>query len=355
MSKSDFGKVKLTTYESQFQYPLAAGLLLLAIEGFLLAAKPSRRIRRTAPALIPLLATIVLLTSCRNRTIEQNNPLLGAANTLFATADSLNPDHQPYNLPERADSLYHQALRIYQTIPDSLPKFAHQALFNQIAANYRIGNYDSIPRLTDSLLQFDNGKTFTANTHYNTGNSHLANGQYLMELANYEANDSLKQLAYNEYQKAIECYKNCLRLHPSDMDAKYNLMYAKKLLPKGGGGQGQGQGQSGQDQQNQQQNQQQGGSGQDQQQQRKEEQQQMNQSGDQEQKKDPQQGEGQGDQQEKKDQQEKEGSQPQPKKTEDQKALERQLNALKQNEKDIQKEREKMMVPVPRQSMEKDW
>ena len=171
-----------------------------------------------------------------------------------------------------------------------------------------------------------------------------------MELANYEANDSLKQLAYNEYRKAIECYKNCLRLHPSDMDAKYNLMYAKKLLPEGGGGQGQGQGQSGQDQQNQQQ----GGSGQDQQQQRKEEQQQMNQSGDQEQKKD-QQGEGQGDQQEKKDRQEKEGSQPQPKKTEDQKALERQLNALKQNEKDIQKEREKMMVPVPRQSMEKDW
>lgn len=81
----------------------------------------------------------------------------------------------------------------------------------------------------------------------------------------------------------------------------------------------------------------------------------MNQSGNQEQKKDQQQGEGQGDQQKKKDQQDKEGSQPQPKKTEDQKALERQLNALKQNEKDIQKEREKMTVPVPKQSMEKDW
>lgn len=370
MAKSDFGKVKLITYESQFQYPLAAGLLLLVVEGFLLAVKPSRRIRRTAPALLLLLATTLLMTSCRNRTTEQNNPLLAAANTLFATADSLNPDHQPYNLPERADSLYHQALRIYQTLPDSLPQFAHQALFNQIAANYRIGNYDSIPRLTDSLLLFDNGKTFTANTHYNTGNSHLANGQYLMELATYEANDSLKQLAYSEYQKAIECYKNCLRLHPTDMDAKYNLMYAKKLLPEGGGGQGQGQqGQSGQDQQNQQQggqgenqqnkdqqNQQGGGNGQDQQQQRKEEQQQMNQSGNQEQKKDQQQGEGQGDQQDKKEQQDKKGAQPQqPKKTEDQKALERQLNALKQNEKDIQKEREKMIMPVPRQSMDKDW
>ena len=82
----------------------------------------------------------------------------------------------------------------------------------------------------------------------------------------------------------------------------------------------------------------------------------MNQSGNQEQKKDQQQGEGQGDQQDKKEQQDKEGAQPQqPKKTEDQKALERQLNALKQNEKDIQKEREKMIMPVPRQSMDKDW
>lgn len=367
MAKSDFGKVKLTTYESQFQYPLAAGLLLLTVDGFLLAAKPTRRRRRTAPLL--LLVATLLLTSCRHRTIEQTNPLLGSANTMFATADSLNPDHQPYDLPEQADSLYHQALRIYQTIPDTLPQFADKALFNQIAANYRIGNYDSIPRLTDSLLQFNTGKTFNADIHYNTGNSHLANGQYLMKLAEYESNDSLKQLAYSEYQRAIESYKNCLRLHPSDMDAKYNLMYAKKLLPKGSGGQGQGQGQNQQDQkqdqqqqqngqgqdQQQQQNQQGGGNGQDQQQQRKEESQQMNQSGNQEQKKDQQQGESQGDQQEKKDQQNKEGSQPQPKKTEDQKAQERQLNALKQNEKDIQKEREKMLVPVPRQSMEKDW
>ena len=350
MAKSDFGKVKLTTYESQFQYPLAAGLLLLAVDGFLLTAKPTRRRRRTAP-LILLVATL-LLTSCRHRIIEQTNPLLGSANTMFATADSLNPDHQPYDLPEQADSLYHQALRIYQTIPDTFPKFADKALFNQIAANYRIGNYDSIPRLTDSLLLFDNGKTFTANTHYNTGNSHLANGQYLMQLAQYEGNDSLKQVAYNEYQKAIESYKNCLRLHPSDMDAKYNLLYAKKLLPEGGGGQGQGQGQQGQDQQ--QQNQQGGGNGQDQQQQRKEEQQQMNQSGNQEgkenEKKDGNDGQQQ-DQQGKQDQ----ANAPQPKKTEDQKAQERQLNALKQNEKDIQKEREKMLVPVPRQSMEKDW
>lgn len=365
MAKSDFGKVKLTTYESQFQYPLAAGLLLLVVEGFLLAAKPARR--RTAPLL--LLVTTLLLTSCRHRTIEQNNPLLASANTQFATADSLNPDHLPYDLPERADSLYHQALHTYQIIPDSLPQFTSQALFNQIAANYRIGNYDSIPRLTDSLLQLNNSKTFTANTHYNTGNSHLANGQYLMQLAQYEANDSLQQVAYSEYQKAIESYKNCLRLNPSDMDAKYNLMYAKKLLPKGGGGQGQNQqNQQGQDQQqqngqgqNQQQQQnQQGNSGQDQQQQRKEETQQMKQQGGQGDKNDKKEQKDQGASQQgdKKDEQKKEGSAAQQEnkpKTEDQKALDRQLNALKQHEKDLQKEREKIIVPVPRQNMEKDW
>ncbi len=370
MAKSDFGKVKITTYESRYQYPLAAGLILLVVEGFLLAAKPAHRARRAIPLL--LLVATLFLTGCRHRMIEQDNPMFGSANTQFTIADSLNPNHLPYDLPERADSLYHQALRTYQTIPDSLPQYTNRALFNQIAANYRIGNYDSIPRLNDSLQGFDNQKNFTANAHYNTGNSHLANGQYLMQLAQYEANDSLRQVAYNEYQKAIESYKKCLRLHPSDMDAKYNLMYAKKLLPKGGGGQGQGQNQqdqkqdqqqqqNGQGQDQQQQQNQQGNSGQDQQQQRKEESQQMKQQSGQGEQKDKEEQKEQGDSQQgdKKDEQKKEdasGSQQENKpKTEDQKALERQLNALKQHEKDLQKERDRISVPVPRQNMEKDW
>ena len=389
MAKSDFGKVEITTYETMFQYPLAAGIILLVVEGFLLAANPTRRARNATSSLL-LIAIVLLISACHDRITEQPIPQLATANKYFSTADSLSPDHLPYDLPARADSLYHQALRIYKSLPDSL---TDKALFNQIDANYRIGNYDSIPQLTDSLLQFDNSKSFTANVHYNTGNTHLANGKYLTERAQFEANDTLMQQAYDEYNKAIECYKSCLRLNPSDMDAKYNLMYAKKLLPRNSSGGGQGQqnqssqkqqGQGGQDknQQNQQdgngqdqqkkQQNQQGSSGKDQQQQRKEEQQQMKQSGDkggkkkeddgqteqgnQQKKNEPQQGEGQSKQQEKKDLQNKAGAQPQqPEKTEDQKALERQLNALKQKEKDIQKAREKMLVPVQRQSMEKDW
>lgn len=379
MAKSDFGKVKITIYESQYLYPLTAGIILLVIEGFLLAAKPARRARRTIPLL--LLVATLFLNGCRPRTIEQDLPMFGSANTQFATADSLNPDHLPYDLPERADSLYHQALRTYQTIPDSLPQYTDKALFNQIAANYRIGNYDSIPQLNDFLLKIDNKKNLTADAYYNTGNSHLANGQYLKQLAQYESTDSLLQLAYKEYNKAIDCYKDCLRLNPSDMDAKYNLMYARKLLPKGGQGQGQGQNQQdqkqdqqqqqngqGQNQQQQQQQQngqgqdqqQQGNSGQDQQQQRKEETQQMKQQSGQGEQKDKKGQQEQGDtQQGDKDEQKKEnasGSHQETKqKTEDQKALERQLNALKQHEKDLQKERDRISVPVPRQNMEKDW
>lgn len=361
MAKSDFGKVKLTTYNSQFQYPLAIGIILLLVDCFLLTAKPRRK---KSAVILLLAATCLLLPGCiKNKNKQQQNPKLAAANTKFAHADSLARNCSPYDLPARADSLYHQALRTYQQLGKSHPKFRNQSLFNLIDANYRIGNFDTIPHLVDSLLHLDISKNLAANTNYNLGNSHLANGKYLLEMASFQENDSLKNLAYQEFHQAIEAYKECLRKEPSDMDAKYNLLYAKKLLPPGSGAGGGG-GQNGQSQQNGQQNQdgqkQQGnGNGQDQQQQRKEEQQQkgggQGDKKEDQQKQDQQNQQGQNDQNKKDQQQGQNGQQQKQHINEDQKAMERQLNALKQNEKDVQKEHERMMVPVRPQKMEKDW
>ncbi len=60
------------------------------------------------------------------------------------------------------------------------------------------------------------------------------------------------QFRQKKYKEALESYKQSLRLDPSDMEAKYNYAYTKKLLDdqqNGGGGQDQ---QQNQDQQNQQ-------------------------------------------------------------------------------------------------------
>lgn len=61
------------------------------------------------------------------------------------------------------------------------------------------------------------------------------------------------QFRQKKYKEALESYKQSLRLDPSDVEAKYNYAYTKKLLDdqqNGGGGQDQQQNQDRQDQQN---------------------------------------------------------------------------------------------------------
>ena len=69
------------------------------------------------------------------------------------------------------------------------------------------------------------------------------------------------QFKQKKYQEALESYKQSLRLNPSDMEAKYNYAYTKRLLDQnkdGGGGNDQNQDQNqdqNKDQQGQNQNQ----------------------------------------------------------------------------------------------------
>lgn len=63
------------------------------------------------------------------------------------------------------------------------------------------------------------------------------------------------QFKQQKYREALESYKNSLRLNPSDMEAKYNYAYTKRLLDdeqNNGGGGNDDQQQNQQDQQNQQ-------------------------------------------------------------------------------------------------------
>lgn len=85
------------------------------------------------------------------------------------------------------------------------------------------------------------------------------------------------QFKQQKYKEALESYKQSLRLNPSDLEAKYNYAYTKRLLDEQQNGGGGGDDEQNQDQK-QDQNQQQGGEDQQQEQQSDDRQDQSDQS-----------------------------------------------------------------------------
>ena len=224
------------------------------------------------------------------------------------------------------DQYYQKALVAYDSAVINEDVNRNAARFDQMDAHYRLRNYDTINYIIDTLLQTTPDKKLASQIYYNKGNTCLQK---------------------KEYQNAIEAYKDALRRNPSDFNAKYNLVYAQKMMDQhGAGGGGQGQGQN----QNQQQNQQNGGGG------GQDQQQQQNQQG---------QGNGQQEQQQKQQEQGNSGQNQQQQgsngQTEEQRAaMLRQLDALQQNEKGTQ---QKVLIrgdklnneKNSKQKQEKDW
>lgn len=179
--------------------------------------------------------------------------------------------------------------------------------FNLGDAIYKQGRFEEALeefKNTLPLAKDDNGK---ANIFYNIGNTFLKN---------------------KKLQESIAAYKEALKLNPNDMDSKYNLSFALKQM---------------QNQQNQQ-NQNNQDQNQDKQDQNKEDQQDQNQQENQDQNKEQQQEEQQNKQQ------------PQPKDPKEEISkdeAQRILDALKNNEAELQK---KMRQKKAKKSkVEKDW
>jgi tetratricopeptide (TPR) repeat protein len=81
--------------------------------------------------------------------------------------------------------------------------------FNLGGALYKQENYEDATTLYNNLTINDNKKISKSDSYYNLGNTLLKS---------------------QKYQESIEAYKNALRINPGDMDAKYNMEYAKKML-----------------------------------------------------------------------------------------------------------------------------
>lgn len=186
--------------------------------------------------------------------------------------------------------------------------------------------------LGNSLFrQQDEEKVKESFNHYNTTaqNAAKAGNKSLAAKAFYNAGDVM--MAAQQYDKAIDYFKQSLKNDPSDHEARYNLVLAQKLLQKN-------QDQNQDDQQDQQDQQQQ---------QQDQQQQQQNQDQQQEQNQDQQEQQNQEQQQQDQQQQQNQMSQEQ---------AEAILNANNRDEKETQqKVKEKQMQQVKRKQTGRDW
>lgn len=183
-----------------------------------------------------------------------------------------------------------KALEYYRQAETEIPE-SPELNYNLGGALHEEGKYEeAVDRFQRSLNTVDT--KLESASHYNLGNTYFR---------------------MQDFQKAIASYQEALNLNPDDMDAKFNLELARKMLKE----------QIKPQQQNQQKQQQQ--QQQDQKDQQNQQQNQENQDQQQQQ-----------DQQEQKQQQDQKSPQPDKQKMNKEDA-ERILNALKDDEKDIQK------------------
>lgn len=127
---------------------------------------------------------------------------------------------------KEADISYRKAL-----VKDSTSVAANYNLANTL---YRQENYEEAEKLMKKIGDNASASANAADYWYNTGDISIAK---------------------KDWQGAVNAFKEALLKNPSDMDAKENYIYAKKMLEnqqKNGGGNGDGQ--NNQDQNNQDQN-----------------------------------------------------------------------------------------------------
>ncbi len=280
LEKVEFGTKQVTGYETRYQYPLAAAIILMILE-LMLSSRRGQVIDRLKKFLPAAAAVFLLLLFSENLTAQTVRSHVKKGNSVYEKGRYAD-----------AEVEYKKAL-------EKNPK-SKEAQFNLGNSYYKQERYE------EALREFGNYGTATksheerAEAYYNLGNSYYSS---------------------NKYKEAVEAYRRSLRLNPNDDDARYNLQMAREKLKQ-------------QDQQKQNQKQDQK---QDQQQDQKQDQQQN-----QEQKQQP-------------PPEQKKQEQPQVQKKEQmpKQEADRILEALRNNEKEIQKnirKREAVKVKV-----DKDW
>jgi tetratricopeptide (TPR) repeat protein len=103
---------------------------------------------------------------------------------------------------------YSDAELEYRKALDKKPK-SFEAAFNVGNSLYKQGKYPEAAVQFDTLAKTTRDKEDLANLYYNLGNSYLKS---------------------KKLDESIGAYKNSLKINPKDNDAKFNLAYAQKML-----------------------------------------------------------------------------------------------------------------------------
>ena len=205
------------------------------------------------------------------------------------------------SLYEKAEIEYRKALEINPKSTDAMYNLGN-ALFNQIPQSQEKGKEAMEQYATAAKLESDKAKL--AHINHNLGT--------LLYMA-------------QQYPQSVEAYKESLRNNPNDNETRYNLAKAMYMLKQ---------------QQEQQQDQQQ--------------EQQQDQQHEQQQEQQEQQQQDQQEQQQNQEQQQEQQSQQDEEQISKENA-EQILNALMQDEKDIQEKQKKMMQQHQGKTLDKDW
>ncbi len=190
LEKTEFGTMEVTGYEEQYQYPLALGILFLLLEALVGERRGKlvdslRRFVRLRAAAMLLLLTI---------------PVVLHAQTVRSHVSDGNEAYHKGDFPE-AEVAYRKALEKDAS--------SFQARNNIGNAQYKQNRYDEAVRSFSNAAALLGEAIDRSKVLHNLGNALLKSGKI---------------------PESLEAYKQALRLDPNDSDTRYNLQYARELM-----------------------------------------------------------------------------------------------------------------------------
>jgi len=190
LEKTEFGVKQITGYESQYQYPLGLAILLLLFE-FLLTERRGgllTRLRQLIASAIVLIGLAVLLPHpAFSQTVRSQ---IAAGNRFYA------------------EEKYGDAEASYKKAQEKDPA-SREAQFNLGDTFYKQERYEEALRAFSQAGPTAKDPTDQSAALHNIGNTLLKAGKI---------------------PESIEAYKQALKLNPSDDDTRYNYQYARELL-----------------------------------------------------------------------------------------------------------------------------
>jgi len=201
MPKHDLAARRERVYEERYQWPLAAGLVLLFASMLIgtrrrsaAQAKPAAPVRVTKRAAVAVLAVLAI-------------PAVAHASPQSAESAYKKGEY------DKAETQYQDAAAQH---PDVAP-----LQYDLGASAYKSGEFDTALPAFQKALSTDD-PALQQQSYYNIGNTQYRIGQ---KTEKKSPQDTIKQ-----WQQAVQAYDGALKLKPDDGDAKFNRDFVQKKL-----------------------------------------------------------------------------------------------------------------------------